>query len=56
MKQTWLSAVVVIVAIISITALDLYALHRGVDGTLFAAALATIGALVGGFCGFTLRK
>ena len=56
MKQTWPATLVVIVAIVSITTLDLYALHRGIDGTLFAAALAAIGALVGGFCGFTLKK
>ena len=55
MKQTVPALLVVIVGIVGAVVLDLYALSQGVNGTMYAATLAFIGALVGGFCGFTFR-
>ncbi len=39
-----------------ITALDLYALSQGVNGTLFSATIATLAALGAGFAGFRIGK
>lgn len=39
-----------------ITILDLYALSRGVNGTLFSVSVATIAALGAGFAGFGIGK
>ena len=56
MKQTTPAIIVVIVGIVGAVVLDLYALSQGVNGTLFSATLAFIGMLVGGFCGFAIKK
>lgn len=56
MKQTLPTALVASTGVIGIVILDLYALSQGVDGTLFAGAVATIAAIIGGFCGFTIGK
>ncbi len=37
-----------------ITILDLYALSQGINGTLFAATIASLAALGAGFAGFKL--
>jgi len=39
-----------------ITILDLYALSRGVNGTLFSASIATIAALAASFAGFKVGR
>lgn len=48
------AAVVVVVGVIGITVLELYALHKGIDGAMLSLSFAGIAALVAGFCGFKL--
>jgi len=47
--------VAVLVAIVSITLLETIALLKGIDGQLFATAMATIAALVGYLFGLSGR-
>ena len=42
-RQYWIS----LVGIIAIVCLDLFALHKGIDGTALSASAAGIGAIVG---------
>ena len=38
---------IAVLAILVIAALEFFALHKGIDGTLFSAATAGIGGIVG---------
>ncbi len=57
MKLTkWQGVIVVCVGIAVIGGLEIFALSRGIDGTMLAGCFTLIGAIIGGALGFTIRK
>ena len=56
MSKLIITGIVLAVGVIAITRMQMHALDHGIDGTLYILSVVTVGGLVSGFCGFSLKE
>jgi len=56
MSKLIITGIVLAVGIVAITAMQMHALDHGINGTLYVLSVVTVGGLVSGFCGFSLKE
>ena len=56
MSKLVITGLVLAVGVYAITKMQMHALDHGVDGTLYTLSIVTVGGLVAGFRGFSIKE